>query len=294
MVQIPKSSVPKDFICPITNEIMEDPVFDPMFDAVSFERKAVLRRLKEKGQAYCPVSGYPLTAEALVSNTKLQWMIRFWLKQQAKKQQQEEAETTAIASGATDADRDEDTAATTATAEDDIAATTTAANKDIPKHLICPLSGAIMKDPVTTKHGYNFEKVNLVNWLCKNGNICPLTYQPLEMRQVVPNVKLQMELRRYHLNQQGEDVTVTVVPLQTPPIVAIDKVNSTGKIANSFGKMNVFKAALQSFKIRNGTTLSSNNPIAANSRVVEESEVDVMARVESTLEDVEKLLLIAD
>ena len=70
MVQIPKSSVPKDFICPITNEIMEDPVFDPMFDAVSFERKAVLRRLKEKGQAYCPVSGYPLTAEALVSNTK--------------------------------------------------------------------------------------------------------------------------------------------------------------------------------------------------------------------------------
>ena len=287
MVQIPKSSVPKDFICPITNEIMEDPVFDPMFDAVSFERKAVLRRLKEKGQAYCPVSGYPLTAEALVSNTKLQWMIRFWLKQQAK------------TSGATtdaEAARDEDTAATTATAEDDIAATTTAANKDIPKHLICPLSGAIMKDPVTTKHGYNFEKVNLVNWLCKNGNICPLTYQPLEMRQVVPNVKLQMELRRYHLNQQGEDVTVTVVPLQTPPIVAIDKVNSTGKnFANSFGKMNVFKAALQSFKIRNGTTLSLNNPIAASSSsVVEESEVDVMARVESTLEDVEKLLLIAD
>ena len=123
------AAVPKDFICPITGEIMEDPVFDVIFNSVSFERKAIMKILKQKkGKAFCPVSGFPLTPDSLVSNTKLQWMIRYWktqLKKNSKttaasRQQQQEYVQTDV---------------TVTTVQDAIDSIDIS---DVPKHLICP------------------------------------------------------------------------------------------------------------------------------------------------------------
>lgn len=63
------------FICPLTNEIMEDPVCTK--EGLNFERKAILRWLDEKGDV-CPVTSKPLTMTGLVTNSKLQWEIKQW------------------------------------------------------------------------------------------------------------------------------------------------------------------------------------------------------------------------
>ena len=63
------------FMCPITCRIMKDPVTSP--NGISFERKAILRHLKKKGQV-CPVTNETLRSNDLVPNSKLQWEILYW------------------------------------------------------------------------------------------------------------------------------------------------------------------------------------------------------------------------
>lgn len=63
------------FICPLTNEIMVDPVITK--EGINFERKAILRWLDEQGDI-CPVTKRPLTMSGLVSNSKLKWEIDQW------------------------------------------------------------------------------------------------------------------------------------------------------------------------------------------------------------------------
>lgn len=63
------------FVCPLTNEIMEDPVCTK--DGLNFERKAILRWLEEKGNV-CPVTNKSLKMSGLVTNSKLQWEIQQW------------------------------------------------------------------------------------------------------------------------------------------------------------------------------------------------------------------------
>ena len=63
------------FICPLTNEIMQDPVTTK--EGINFERKAILRWLDEQGDV-CPVTKTPLTMSGLISNNKLKWEISQW------------------------------------------------------------------------------------------------------------------------------------------------------------------------------------------------------------------------
>ena len=128
-----------------------------------------------------------------------------------------------------------------------------------------------MNQPVTTKYGYNFEKTNLVNWLCKNGNICPISYQPLEMRQVVPNITLRMELRKF-LSENGididdeEDVSAVTYYSDFQDRGQVKDATAAGKKSNknsNFGnKMNVLKVAMRSLKIGSGTAMIPSNPAA--------------------------------
>jgi len=70
------SAPPRDkFRCPLTDEIMQDPVSVPC-RGVNFERKAILKYLQENGNR-CPLSGDSLTPSDLKSNTKLQWEILY-------------------------------------------------------------------------------------------------------------------------------------------------------------------------------------------------------------------------
>jgi hypothetical protein len=67
--------VPEKFKCPLTNEIMEDPVVSKFGD--SFERKAIKKWMDEMGNV-CPVTKQKLEPGDLVTDAKLQADIRQW------------------------------------------------------------------------------------------------------------------------------------------------------------------------------------------------------------------------
>lgn len=68
--------IPHDhLICPLTKEVMKDPVMTK--HNINFERAAILRHLDVKGTK-CPVTGKNLLPSDLVSNHKLKWEIDQW------------------------------------------------------------------------------------------------------------------------------------------------------------------------------------------------------------------------
>ena len=67
---------PKHFLCPITKDIMEDPVMTSYGQA--FERKAILNHIMDGPTFQCPVTGRSLFPHDLVSNHKLKFEIQQW------------------------------------------------------------------------------------------------------------------------------------------------------------------------------------------------------------------------
>ncbi len=68
---IHQPSVPSSLICPITQDVMTDPVIDP--HGHSFEKEAILTWLKKN--AICPLNKQPITPDSLVPNRALKEMI---------------------------------------------------------------------------------------------------------------------------------------------------------------------------------------------------------------------------
>lgn len=65
----------KNFVCPLTKEIMVDPMCTR--EGLNFERSAILKWLDKKGDV-CPVTGKNLQVSGLISNSKLKWEIGQW------------------------------------------------------------------------------------------------------------------------------------------------------------------------------------------------------------------------
>jgi hypothetical protein len=65
---------PKEFFCPLTNEIMTYPVMTR--EGISYERDAILRWLENADT--CPVTGKALCTNGIVPNNKLQKEIEEW------------------------------------------------------------------------------------------------------------------------------------------------------------------------------------------------------------------------
>ncbi|TKW41487.1 hypothetical protein SEVIR_1G319600v4 [Setaria viridis] len=68
-------SVPGHFVCPISLDMMRDPVTAPT--GITYDRDSVEGWL-ERGHATCPVSGRPLRAEDLIPNHATRRMIQEW------------------------------------------------------------------------------------------------------------------------------------------------------------------------------------------------------------------------
>ena len=64
--------MPDDFICPITSEIMTDPVSTE--DGFTYERAAIMEWLRTKDTS--PKTGATLESKALIPNHSLRSMIR--------------------------------------------------------------------------------------------------------------------------------------------------------------------------------------------------------------------------
>ena len=66
------STLPKEFLCPITHELLQDPVV--LCDGHTYERKAIERWLKG-GKRTSPMTGAVLASTALTPNFTLRSMI---------------------------------------------------------------------------------------------------------------------------------------------------------------------------------------------------------------------------
>ena len=75
--KLPQNCTPASFVCPLTAQLMEDPVMD--LCAHNFERAAITEWLSSKAtHECCPISRKPLTADDLVPNHTLAERIDKW------------------------------------------------------------------------------------------------------------------------------------------------------------------------------------------------------------------------
>jgi hypothetical protein len=80
------------------------------------------------------------------------------------------------------------------------------ASKDIPTEYICPITKKIMDDPMMSRHGQNFEREAILNWLAAEGNVCcPVTANPLRASYLISNKVLKMNIRNWRV-ENGEQV----------------------------------------------------------------------------------------
>jgi hypothetical protein len=167
---------------------MRDPLMSRYGD--HFERSAIMEWF-EKGNNYCPVTGNPLRPSMLVSDKTLQWKIDYWAKKNGceisgKELTGEEAAVASMGFVAVPHER-----------------------------FICPLTNDIMTDPVTTKEGINFERNAILRWLEEHeDDICPVTKQPLTMAGIIPNSKLQWEIKQWQLNYGDASQEMSELELQ--------------------------------------------------------------------------------
>ncbi|KAL3920189.1 MAG: hypothetical protein SGILL_003386 [Bacillariaceae sp.] len=81
---------------------------------------------------------------------------------------------------------------------------------DVPNDLICPLTLEIFTDPLMSKHGHNFEREAILEWLAKGNQECPLTRKPLSPSMLFPNAKMRLKVRSW---QQANQLEVSCLGL---------------------------------------------------------------------------------
>jgi len=94
-------------------------------------------------------------------------------------------------------------------------------NNAIPDSFICPLTMELMKDPMMTIHGHNFEREAIIAWISM-GNTCPLTRKPLCMRQLVSNKNLQFQIQKWEQDREG--VTPHLIMVQDQDHERVSKI----------------------------------------------------------------------
>lgn len=72
---------------------------------------------------------------------------------------------------------------------------------------ICPITGEIMKEPVTTPDGNTYEKEAILQWL-HNHNTEPQTRNPLYIHQLIPNRALKVLFENYISTIDTDDTNI--------------------------------------------------------------------------------------
>jgi U-box domain len=78
---------------------------------------------------------------------------------------------------------------------------------DIPEKFTCPITQELLQDPVLSRYGQNYERSAIVEWLAAGNKGCPMTRQPLCLRDVISNPNLRAEIRRWQVENEA-DITV--------------------------------------------------------------------------------------
>jgi hypothetical protein len=173
---------PAEFICPLTKEVMHDPVMSRYGD--SFERNAILAWLDE-GNHFCPVTGKPLRPSCLVSNKNLEWKIRCWFHEHGREAPRRH-------------DNDDDD-------EPKCLHHFSGFVTVPPTRFLCPLTKKLMRDPVMTKDGKHYERTAILQYLDEHQDTCPENGTPLKPHNLVPDHHLQWEIHTWLQNYSAED-----------------------------------------------------------------------------------------
>jgi U-box domain len=83
------TAAPLHFYCPLSQQVMDDPVHHPSTSSVSFERQYILQWLQHVEEK-CPVTGNFLSRQSLVRHAALADEIDAWKRQQQQLQQQQQ------------------------------------------------------------------------------------------------------------------------------------------------------------------------------------------------------------
>ena len=70
------TSVPSEFMCPLSHQLMTDPVWS--VHGETFQREAILAWLDMEND-YCPFSGKPLNMSDIVPNYALRTRVQMWI-----------------------------------------------------------------------------------------------------------------------------------------------------------------------------------------------------------------------
>jgi U-box domain len=68
--------------------------------------------------------------------------------------------------------------------------------REVPDEFICPITLSPMHRPLVTRTGLNFERTAILHWL-QTSPSCPLTRQPLSLKDLIPNPALEAKLQTW-------------------------------------------------------------------------------------------------
>merc|ERR1712146_774280 len=73
--------------------------------------------------------------------------------------------------------------------------------RTVPHEYFCPITGEIMKDPVSDNEGISYEREAIEEWLRRGNTTSPITRKPLQLCDLRPNVDLRKSIKQWQANR---------------------------------------------------------------------------------------------
>ena len=102
---------------------------------------------------------------------------------------------------------------------------------NVPTNFYCPITGDLMKEPVTDKEGNSYEKTQIEEWL-KHKQTSPITRNPLYIIDLSPNIALKRSIESIRDQLKEDQLTIATQQL-APKIKKFDDIQSDIKL-NSY------------------------------------------------------------
>eukprot|EP00538_Stauroneis_constricta_P006673 CAMPEP_0119552208 /NCGR_PEP_ID=MMETSP1352-20130426/5260_1 /TAXON_ID=265584 /ORGANISM="Stauroneis constricta, Strain CCMP1120" /LENGTH=412 /DNA_ID=CAMNT_0007598401 /DNA_START=375 /DNA_END=1613 /DNA_ORIENTATION=- len=226
----PSPPPPAAFLCRMTGLPMKEPMMSCY--GVHYERRAILDWINS-GKYYCPITRKPLRPSNLISDEEMATKIRCWADDSGYAWPNVvgsvHAKTTSTANDNDGQNSPSSMPTNNGSLEppdknpkhvietpsppsswDDAEIQATGSNAASvyrvasemvvsfhPDRYICPLTRSIMKDPVMSRTGVNYERQAILKHLEVTGYVCPVTNKALRPSGIVANCKLRHEISHW-------------------------------------------------------------------------------------------------
>jgi len=104
---------------------------------------------------------------------------------------------------------------TTRPEDPQIEAVAAALGLEPPEHFICPITLAVMRQPMSDCHGHTFDALGIARWLSHTRR-CPINRKPLWPETLHPNLILAAEIAEWsrHVEALADDQTESSISLR--------------------------------------------------------------------------------